>query len=198
MSENYKPIETEYDGYKFRSRLEARWAVFFNAARIKYKYEPEGFEVGFGDGSRVRYLPDFYLPDFDVYCEVKPTNEKLFEDSEKIGNMVDFDGPMANGLILLGDIPYYKYPDYPAHSMLYWNEGVCMKLVRFKMRRMGYPTELDVVEDFCDVSTAEIPSEASVEPRIYDESYYGDKDAGMEADAYLKARQARFEFGERP
>jgi hypothetical protein len=35
-----KPIETEYGGYKFRSRLEARWAVFFDTAKIKYEYEP--------------------------------------------------------------------------------------------------------------------------------------------------------------
>lgn len=31
MDGNIKAIETEYDGHKFRSRLEARWAVFFNA-----------------------------------------------------------------------------------------------------------------------------------------------------------------------
>ncbi len=37
-----KAIDTVYNGYKFRSRLEARWAVFFDAAGIKYEYEPEG------------------------------------------------------------------------------------------------------------------------------------------------------------
>ena len=44
MSE-IKAIETVYNGYRFRSRLEARWAVFFDAAGIKYEYEPEGFDV---------------------------------------------------------------------------------------------------------------------------------------------------------
>lgn len=29
MGNVIKPIETKYDGYLFRSRLEARWAVFF-------------------------------------------------------------------------------------------------------------------------------------------------------------------------
>ena len=52
-----RAIETSYDGYRFRSRLEARWAVFFNAAGIEYQYEPEGFILE--DGSW--YLPDFYL-----------------------------------------------------------------------------------------------------------------------------------------
>lgn len=53
-----KAIETRYKGYRFRSRLEARWAVFFDALGIEWKYEPEGFELS--DGTR--YLPDFWLP----------------------------------------------------------------------------------------------------------------------------------------
>lgn len=61
-----KVIETEYNGYRFRSRLEARWAVFFDALGIKYQYEPEGFDA---DG--VKYLPDFYLPDADRWIEIK-------------------------------------------------------------------------------------------------------------------------------
>lgn len=61
-----KPIETVYNGYRFRSRLEARWAVFFDAMGIEYEYELEGLEV---DG--VRYLPDFYLPEFRCLFEVK-------------------------------------------------------------------------------------------------------------------------------
>ena len=34
------PIETVYNGYRFRSRLEARWAVFFDEAAIPYEYKP--------------------------------------------------------------------------------------------------------------------------------------------------------------
>jgi hypothetical protein len=65
-----KPIQTEYKDYKFRSRLEARYAVFFDALGIKWEYEPEGFELS--DGTR--YLPDFWLPTFSggMYVEVKP------------------------------------------------------------------------------------------------------------------------------
>lgn len=61
-----KAIETAYKGYRFRSRLEARWAVFFDALGLRWEYEPEGFELPSG-----RYLPDFYLPLFGVYVEVK-------------------------------------------------------------------------------------------------------------------------------
>ena len=66
-----KAIQTLYRGYKFRSRLEARWGVFFDQLKIQWQYEPEGFELS--DGSR--YLPDFLLPDDgrypDIWVEVK-------------------------------------------------------------------------------------------------------------------------------
>jgi len=70
-----KAIETSYNGYRFRSRTEARWAVFFDAAGIKYEYEKEGFELPSG-----RYLPDFWLPTLDAWFEVKggdPTKSEL-------------------------------------------------------------------------------------------------------------------------
>ncbi len=65
-----KPIETHYKGYRFRSRLEARWAVFWDSLGISWEYEPEGFELGDG----LRYLPDFkvnYPDQKDVWFEVK-------------------------------------------------------------------------------------------------------------------------------
>jgi hypothetical protein len=40
---NIKAIETIYKGYRFRSRLEARWAVFFDALEIDWEYEKEGY-----------------------------------------------------------------------------------------------------------------------------------------------------------
>jgi hypothetical protein len=87
-----KAIETKYNGYRFRSRLEARWAVVFDWLDISYEYEPEGFDLteawkeygkytprltGKGD---VWYLPDFYLPDYSWYVEVKPS--VLTEDAK--------------------------------------------------------------------------------------------------------------------
>ena len=62
-----KAIETSYKGYRFRSRLEARWAVFFDALNIQWQYEPEGFDL---DG--LFYLPDFHLDTVDMWAEVKP------------------------------------------------------------------------------------------------------------------------------
>jgi len=62
-----KAIETRYKGYRFRSRLEARWAVFFDALGIKWEYEKEGYDLGAAGW----YLPDFWLPDQKVWIEVK-------------------------------------------------------------------------------------------------------------------------------
>jgi hypothetical protein len=62
-----KPIETVYKGYRFRSRLEARWAVFFETLGLTWDYEREGFTLE--DGTR--YLPDFYLTDWDLWVEIK-------------------------------------------------------------------------------------------------------------------------------
>lgn len=69
-----KPIETAYKGYRFRSRLEARWAVFFDAVGLDWEYEKEGFDI---DGSW--YLPDFYIPKRKYWIEIKgePRNEDI-------------------------------------------------------------------------------------------------------------------------
>lgn len=75
MTGQITAIETSFDGHLFRSRLEARWAVFFNALDIKYSYEPEGFDLG-ADGY---YLPDFWLPDTAEWVEIKGTVPSITE-----------------------------------------------------------------------------------------------------------------------
>ena len=78
-----KAIETRYKGYRFRSRLEARWAVFFDALKIKWDYEPEGFELK--DGGR--YLPDFFLSDHKLWVEIKP-GQPTIEEAYKAKQLV--------------------------------------------------------------------------------------------------------------
>jgi hypothetical protein len=82
-----KVIETRYGGCRFRSRLEARWAVYFDAIGIKWEYEKEGFDF---DG--ICYLPDFWLPQVSMWAEVKPS---AFTTEERIkgillGSMTGF------------------------------------------------------------------------------------------------------------
>jgi hypothetical protein len=64
---NIRAIETRYNGYRFRSRLEARWAVFLDHCKEQYIYEHQGFELPSGP-----YLPDFFLPRRTAFIEVKP------------------------------------------------------------------------------------------------------------------------------
>lgn len=51
-------LPTTYSGVTFRSRVEARWAVFFDHLGVAWEYEPEGFELS----PNRRYPPDFLLP----------------------------------------------------------------------------------------------------------------------------------------
>lgn len=66
---NVRSIATKYNNVTFRSMLEARWAVFFDAMGIPWEYEPE---CQFLDGGP--YLPDFKLWG-SLYVECKPRLE---------------------------------------------------------------------------------------------------------------------------
>lgn len=62
-------IPTTYRGTRFRSRIEARWAAFFDALKWPWTYEPIDL---------AGYIPDFLLG-FDaapLLVEVKPENER--------------------------------------------------------------------------------------------------------------------------
>lgn len=58
-------IETRYKGYRFRSRLEARWAVFFDAIGVPWRYELQGVVLQgatlFDNAETECYLPDFLV-----------------------------------------------------------------------------------------------------------------------------------------
>lgn len=69
MANSIAAIQTPYNGYRFRSRLEARWAVFFDTLGVEWDYENEGYQLPSG-----WYLPDFWLPRAKVFLEVKPYN----------------------------------------------------------------------------------------------------------------------------
>lgn len=99
-----RAIETRYKGYRFRSRLEARWAVFFDNMGIKYEYEPEGFVLAGG----THYLPDFRVTTPQgrtIWYEVKANDDSSGVDkAEKFDSMFKEDDPTECHL-LIGD-PY--------------------------------------------------------------------------------------------
>ena len=95
---NIKPIETVYNGYRFRSRLEARWAVFFRAVGIEeYTWQwpselyPENMRIYAGKLVEKEYYSRFGLgiwvvPDADpakVLEACKLAREARFEYGEK-------------------------------------------------------------------------------------------------------------------
>lgn len=72
-------LPTPFNGVWYRSRLEARWAMFFQLLDSKALYEFESFDL---DGTP--YVPDFWMPEVKtldtrgadeegVYVEIKPT-----------------------------------------------------------------------------------------------------------------------------
>lgn len=69
-------IKTNYRGYTFQSRTEARWAIFFQELGVCYLYEPYKLQL---DG-KCSYTCDFMLPYLNCWVEVKggyPTNNEV-------------------------------------------------------------------------------------------------------------------------
>lgn len=68
------PIPTRHNGVLYRSRTEARWAVFFDVLNAPATYEPESYSL---DGAW--YLPDFFILQWNLFVEVKPEDPTPFE-----------------------------------------------------------------------------------------------------------------------
>lgn len=60
-------IQTQYNGRLFNSRLDARWAVFFDALCVKYEYGENGFDFKFWENYKY-----FWIPEFDCYFMTRP------------------------------------------------------------------------------------------------------------------------------
>lgn len=128
-----KAIETRYHGYRFRSRLEAKWAVYFDLLYIKYEYEPQGYVLPDGEC----YLPDFYLPDYEAYVEIKPESidsesskkakDKLATLCNEIGKfgLICFGDPVQNNIKLWGklclDSSHQLFGSFPNYEPIGWN-----------------------------------------------------------------------------
>lgn len=102
-----RPIETCYGGHWFRSRLEARWAVFFDHLDLTWEYEAQGFEVG---PDSTKYLPDFHLPQLGLFLEVKPANADVIDPEgvqrwEYFAGTVAFEWDHGRTAMLCGSIP---------------------------------------------------------------------------------------------
>lgn len=173
-SSKIKPIETEYKGYRFRSRLEARWAVYFDTLGLKWEYEIDGYDLGKWGW----YLPDFYLTQVRSFAEVKPSDYRMEDD---YGKYAEFVKRTEREIIILSGAPEIKF--YPCFFRI--NEGgheIIQVLPVYVSNHHNYPDD---------------------EHRFYsnpgyDNPYQEGLSDEWDENAVIKARSARFEHGETP
>lgn len=71
-----------------RSSWEIKFASQLDDKGVAWEYEPGSFYYMNYQGDKHRYLPDFYLPKYDLYFEVKPEFRRE-EANEKIVGLLD-------------------------------------------------------------------------------------------------------------
>jgi hypothetical protein len=171
-----RAIETRYAGCRFRSRLEARWAVFFDQLDIKWQYENEGVVLSTGE----RYLPDFYLPTQDWAVEVKGTTASLRASDTKIS----WYAREVRPLLILGEVP----------EVLDQEAIMVHPLVREDWKAGHAATVAWGPSGHFFLSLCQLTVGLET-----DANYVGGMSASRQIrDAYRTARSARFEFGETP
>jgi hypothetical protein len=201
---NIKAIETVYNGYRFRSRLEARWAVFFDTLGVKYEYEKEGFELGDG----LRYLPDFWLPKNRIWVEIKgtfPAESEMRKASllaEKTKRMV----------FIFGEITLPGVEEYPPEPVGFYADGRHMERARLMswaecpvcgvidIGRNAYCGCLEQIKEEIN-GLAKKLGDGGWEWQWFNKVIHTMTYERMETprliEAYTAARQARFEFGQK-
>ncbi len=118
------PKATRYNNVKYRSRLEARWAVFFKTLGVAFEYEPMTFDTSLG-----WYLPDFYLPKTDWFVEIKPTEPTVEEvikardvsyQGYKIGILAGPPNAKIQAVFFIGGKEVFFSPGYYQRVSSYW------------------------------------------------------------------------------
>lgn len=96
-----KALPTTYRGFKFASRLEARYAYFMDMLQTPWEYEKGAYDL---DG--LTYIPDFWLPALKVWLEVKGeiiSDEVGLKVLEKAGRLAILSG---HPVVLVFHDPY--------------------------------------------------------------------------------------------
>lgn len=194
-----KAIETRYAGCRFRSRLEARWAVFFDSLGIRWEYEPQGFVIGDRLVQEPRcYLPDFWFPGLQLWGEVKgkwtvreletmcwATLDVTGLPKNPDGDELTDDERNRPRILLLGN--FQPHGGIPAWLLNHHKGDVELDRYQFRTPRATYPKTLwnDAGDWWMDPT------------RVCDilNTDKGANDPAC-AQALNDARQARFEHGE--
>ena len=189
-----KAIPTKYKGIEFRSKLEAQWAVFFDACEIEWEYELEGYILSNG----LRYQPDFLLHDVrivhardcflpDLWVEVKGVLRE--NDARKItrfSGLNDSDyrgGVLPRPIVMVGSIPTDPWYD----AILDKHENSVYGDAQF--------FDFGLID--CDFNYAAIPVALDGHLGLFGVNYFsGDDDTT--ACAFDIARNVRFDHGQTP
>lgn len=188
-----KAIETVYRGIKFRSRNEARWAVFMDQIGVPFDYEPEGFQMENG----LRYLPDFYLTNQKIWAEVKaemPTPSEI-EKAQRLTN--------ESGLALVFLIfasgrtqciehsggPFYLPGQKERHPQLAtWQ--MCIACEEISLSPYAPAAGFECWNCGLKLTSEQVLELAEKGKEIFDDDRFTHE--------FTYARQSRFEFGEQP
>lgn len=197
-----KAIETRYKGYKFRSRLEARWAVFFDACGVEWEYETEGYMLE--DGTK--YLPDFLLRNVevdgksqDIFIEVKGgfelgNKEQLVQRRKDMKKLEAFGKDAA--VLVVGAIPKQR-KELDLFNLL-------MDMVRDAWKNSGRSISYYSDVYYCGNQKKRFlfpvaKNNGGVKFVTFEESTHThDYDFFLTCWAFQKAQEARFEHGETP
>ncbi len=172
-----KAIETRAFGYRFRSRLEARWATFFTELDLEFQYEPQGFDLPAGP-----YLPDFWIEPWKAWIEVKPKTPSM----DELMLCASLCGETGNRVLMFaGDCWAAKHAIYQFHER---RAGIFNLLAECPTCRT-----ISAMLILADSQAMSKLGECSCNlvPRLADRG-------SRLGDAYSAARSARFEHGESP
>ncbi len=107
-----KAIATTYRQYEFRSRLEAKWAAFFDLCKWPWSYEPVDYNG---------WIPDFAIGDRPTLVEIKPFF-KIEEWSDAIKKICA--SGCTQRVILLGSDPVWianNCESYTSAPVISWS-----------------------------------------------------------------------------
>lgn len=136
-------IPTFYNGSQFRSRLEARWAAFFDLVGWEWDYEPTDLPG---------WIPDFVLFNihghFAVYVEVKPISckEELHNVQDKIDHALPGTFERSSEVLILGMGPKQGW----LRDTGSWNRWGVGPLEQYRLSEVEVPWRpVKACFDFC-------------------------------------------------